>query len=305
MRTLVSSRTAATLILVMSIAAPAAAAQASVSPAEQSAFALVQAGDWPKALSAYSALATAEPDNPRAIFWKGAALAETGQAAGAIPLLQRALDLGYQPAPQVHYRLARAYATAGETDKAFVELEGLAANGFANLGAMQHRDFASLPEDRFTKIVADITRNAHPCDADPQYHRFDFWIGTWDVQQTGVPRAASGATSVIERQLDGCVVQENWMPASGPQGKSFNIYNRTTKQWEQYWVDAGGRITHYVGAFDADGNLRFEADEFGGPNKVKMTFFPQGPNQVRQLGQMSTDGGKTWTVTFDLTYIRK
>ena len=40
-------------------------------------------------------------------------------------------------------------------------------------------------------------------------------------------------------------------------------------------------------------------------NKVRMTFFNQGPNQVRQLGHISTDGGKTWTVTFDLTYVRK
>jgi hypothetical protein len=26
---------------------------------------------------------------------------------------------------------------------------------------------------------------------------------------------------------------------------------------------------------------------------------------VRQLGHLSTDGGKTWSVSFDLTYIRK
>ena len=36
-----------------------------------------------------------------------------------------------------------------------------------------------------------------------------------------------------------------------------------------------------------------------------MTFFNQSPNQVRQLGHVSTDGGKTWTVSFDLTYVRK
>ena len=39
--------------------------------------------------------------------------------------------------------------------------------------------------------------------------------------------------------------------------------------------------------------------------KVRMTFFNQGPNQVRQLGQISTDGGQTWGVSYDLTYIRK
>jgi len=36
-----------------------------------------------------------------------------------------------------------------------------------------------------------------------------------------------------------------------------------------------------------------------------MTFFNQGKDQVRQLGQTSSDNGKTWTVTYDLTYIRK
>ena len=70
-------------------------------------------------------------------------------------------------------------------------------------------------------------------------------------------------------------------------------------------MDATGTITHYLGAFDEDGNLRFEADQFGTSNKVKMTFFPKGANEVRQLGEMSTDGGKTWTITFDLTYVRK
>jgi len=54
-----------------------------------------------------------------------------------------------------------------------------------------------------------------------------------------------------------------------------------------------------------DGNLYYEADQFASPNKIRMTFFNQGPNQVRQLGHVSTDGGKTWTVSFDLTYVRK
>ena len=49
----------------------------------------------------------------------------------------------------------------------------------------------------------------------------------------------------------------------------------------------------------------YEADQFGSANKIRMTFFNQGPDQVRQLGHLSTDGGKTWSVSFDLTYIRK
>jgi hypothetical protein len=153
-----------------------------------------------------------------------------------------------------------------------------------------------------------VNATPQPCAADPNYRAFDFWIGEWDVQPTGATRApiGSGATSIIERQLDGCVVQENWLPRGGRgAGKSFNIYNRVTKQWEQYYVDTRGTITLYKGSFREDGHLYFEADQFGTSNKIRMTFFNQGPNQVRQLGHMSADGGKTWTVTFDLTYVRK
>lgn len=143
------------------------------------------------------------------------------------------------------------------------------------------------------------------CQGDPAYRAFDFWIGDWDVQRTGVARAPIGASSKVEKILDGCVILENWSPPGGVDGKSFNIYNRFTKQWEQYWVDAGGRITHYFGQFREDGNLYYEADQPAASGKVRMTFFNQGPDQVRQLGHLSTDGGKTWKVSFDLTYIRK
>ena len=70
-------------------------------------------------------------------------------------------------------------------------------------------------------------------------------------------------------------------------------------------MDARGTITHYTGAFKEDGNLYFEAGQFGTTNRLRMTFFNKGPNEVRQLGHVSTDGGKTWTVSFDLTYLRK
>ena len=95
-----------------------------------------------------------------------------------------------------------------------------------------------------------------------------------------------------------------WSPPNGADGKSFNIYNRVSKRWERSWVDTSGRITHYIGDFK-DGNLYYEATQFGSTNKIKMTFENKGPNEVRQFGEHSTDGGKTWTMTFDLTYLRK
>lgn len=244
-----------------------------------------------------------------AAFNQAVQLHDAGKFADAIPLFKQAIALGYQPINQAHFRLARAYARAGSTDLALAELEGIAAAGFANTSVLTMTDLDGLRANpRFKAFEARVNVNAHPCAGDPNFHAFDFWIGEWDVQPTGAARGplGSGSTSIVERQLDGCVIQENWLPIGGVgAGKSFNIYNSVTKQWEQYYVDARATITHYKGVFKSDGNLYFEADQFGTPNKVRMTFFDQGPNQVRQLGHISTDGGKTWTVSFDLTYIRK
>jgi tetratricopeptide (TPR) repeat protein len=266
-----------------------------------------QSGDWAKALEAFEEFAKAEPQNPRAAFGLGAALLETGRPEDAIPVLERARTLGYQPANQVRFRVARARAKQGDRVKALAELDQLAASGFSNAPLLQNPDFLLLKGDaQFDAVIRKVVANARPCESDANFRRFDFWVGEWDVQQTGVPRAPAGAQSRVERILDGCVILENWFPgAGGPSGRSFNTYNRVTRKWEQYWVDASGRITHYFGEFRDDGNLYYEADQFGSGNKVRMTFFNQGPDQVRQLGHLSTDGGKTWTVSFDLTYLRK
>ncbi|HUR21882.1 MAG TPA: tetratricopeptide repeat protein [Vicinamibacterales bacterium] len=269
---------------------------------------MLSSSDWPGALIAYRALVTAEPSNPRAVFGLAVALHETGKYPDAIESLTQAESLGFQPVNQVRFRKARAYAKAGDTERALTTLEQLAAAGFANTAVLSTPDLIGLLElPRFKAFQARVNANARPCEADANYHAFDFWIGEWDVQPTASPRGplGSGATSVIERQLEGCVIQENWLPQGPGAGKSFNIYNSATKQWEQYYVDTRGTITLYTGTFHADGNLYFEATQFGSTNKVRMTFFNQGPAQVRQLGHISTDGGKTWAVSFDLTYVRK
>jgi len=245
-------------------ATPAQAQQAPQTPSaqEQTAATLLSASDWPAAVVAYRALATAEPANPRAVFGLGVALHETGKYADAIESFTQAESLGFQPINQARFRKARAYAKAGDTERALATLEQLATAGFANTAVLSLPDLNGLRElPRFKAFETRVKANARPCDADPNYHAFDFWIGEWDVQPTTAQRGplGSGATSVIERQLDGCVIQENWLPQGPGAGKSFNIYNSATKQWEQYYVDTRGTITLYTGTFRADGNLYFEA----------------------------------------------
>lgn len=151
---------------------------------------------------------------------------------------------------------------------------------------------------------------AKPCLTSAEHRRFDFWIGEWDVTPTLKPPAGPPSQSRITSIEDGCVILESYRTAGGYSGKSFNAYHPVKKRWEQFWVDNKGQVHHYAGNF-RDGNLYYEAEgvRSGGPSsapaRARMTFFNHGPDQVRQLGESSTDEGKTWTVSYDLTYRRK
>lgn len=276
------------------------------SPQEQAANVLLQASDWPKAIEAFTALTSAEPGNPRAWFGLNLALHGAGRYDEALTALPKARDAGYPNGAQLSFRAARAWARLGNPNRAFEYLTATVKGGWTNEPSLAVEDLKSLATDpRFPAIVEGVQRNARPCEFDPNMRAFDFWIGGWDVQQTGVPRGPQGATSRIEKSLDGCVIIEHWEPPAPPAGKSLNSYNATTGQWEQFWVSARGQVTHYRGTFQPDGSLRYESTENDGNTLLRMTFFNQGPNQVRQFGQHSTDAGKTWQVRYDLTYIRK
>jgi hypothetical protein len=149
-----------------------------------------------------------------------------------------------------------------------------------------------------------------PCN-DSIYHQFDFWVGEWDVFGLNGKKAGD---SRIERILGTCIIEENWKSAAINQGfqyegKSFNTFNKATENWQQYWVDNAGGVTDYTAGHYDDGKMIFETSIVKqADDKLKiqrLTFFNLGPNKVRQLGETSDDGGKTWKTNYDLEYRRK
>lgn len=135
---------------------------------------------------------------------------------------------------------------------------------------------------------------------DPAYRQFDFWIGAWTVQ------GKAGRTvgrSRIESVLGGCAIAETWTSGSGPanDGRSLNHYQASTKQWEQYWVDAqGGRLLLRGGL---QGSAMVLASEEGAARQ-RITWTPNADGSVRQLWESSADGGATWSIAFDGLYRR-
>jgi hypothetical protein len=148
-----------------------------------------------------------------------------------------------------------------------------------------------------------------PCEGDPKSRALDFWVGDWDVKPAGAPAGRKPAQSRIERVEDGCVIAEHYTSPLGYSGRSINAYDAVTKRWQQTYMDNQGGVHNYFGEA-RDGNLYYAADGIYVPGqpklvKMKMTFFNQGQDQLRQLGEQSTDEGKTWTTSYDLTYTRR
>ncbi|MGH2666496.1 hypothetical protein [Flavobacterium sp.] len=146
-----------------------------------------------------------------------------------------------------------------------------------------------------------------PCETDPVYNQFDFWVGEWDAYALNGKLAGH---SKITKILDNCVVLEEWISAGAQQGlvfsgKSFNSYNSATKQWQQNWIDNTGGSTEYLTGHYENDAMYFVSRPFNNKGVTsirRLTFFKLKEGKVRQFGEISTDNGKTWTVEYDLEY---
>jgi len=267
--------------------------------------ALFAAKDYVGAASAYQALTRTHPQQPR--YWTrlGTSLQMAGRADDAVAAYRKAI--GIATAPIAMYNLAAVFAKRGQKDSAFYWLDQLVSNAsYSNDKAVSaDEDFASLRNDpRFEPLLERMRVVLRPCLTRTESRRFDFWVGEWDVKSAqGQPAGQSS----VQRLLEGCALYENWTDLQGGGGKSLNSYNTDVKQWQQFWTDQYGRVTEYRESEWIDGSLRFTAKQImpQGPALLHMTFTPVNPDLVRQFGEMSVDGGKTWTPTFDLYYYRK
>ena len=134
-----------------------------------------------------------------------------------------------------------------------------------------------------------------PCSG-PEYSKLDFWIGQWDVVS---PKGAPEGTNRIEKILSGCAIVENWRDTEGHEGKSLFYYQPVGKQWRQVWVTDAGPIKEKQLLSDYDGpGVRFQGElprrSGQGTYLDRTTLLPETNGDVRQIIEISLDGGKTW-----------
>lgn len=145
-----------------------------------------------------------------------------------------------------------------------------------------------------------------PCSTQPEYRQFDFWLGEWDVYALNGKQAGKSKISLI---LDSCIILEEWTGGSGFTGKSFNMWNAATRQWQQTWVDNSGGTTEFLRGKGEPGKITLFADNVkdrdGKTFLRKLTFYKLSDDKVRQFGERSDDGGNKWITEYDLEYRRK
>ena len=144
---------------------------------------------------------------------------------------------------------------------------------------------------------------ANAC-AQPQRAQLDFWVGSWDVYPTGMTKLV--AHSRIEKLYAGCAIRENWMPLGGTGGGSLSAWNPKTGKWHQTWVDSSGATVQFEGGLIGDTmTIVGEWPNVIGPGKdgmVRMNYRRNSEGSVRQWGEVTQDGGKSWSPSFDFTY---
>ena len=294
-------------LIAVVVSTSAQTAPAHVSPAMQEADSLFQAQKWEEAARAYEAIAKAEPANGRAWYRLGSAQLSFGKFDQALAAFQRTLEINETTSRAAFpmYGIASTYARMNEKDKAFEWLDkALLANLPQPRQIIADPNLANLHDDpRFPAIVERAKKAGMVCMNTPEYRQFDFWVGEWNVSAPNGQQVGANSVKLLE---DGCIVEENWTSAGGGTGKSFNFYNPITHQWHQSYMDNSGGNWMMDGEYK-DGTLRYQGAIYSPGTKVvvHMTFFNLGPDKVRQWAETSMDDGKTWSVIWNATYVRK
>jgi hypothetical protein len=142
---------------------------------------------------------------------------------------------------------------------------------------------------------------AAPCTA-PEFRQFDFWVGDWDTYDM------SDTTKVVARNkvtlmLDGCAVREDYRQNDGLVGESYSIWDAARGVWHQSWVTNRGALLLLDGKME-NGRMVMTAPEKladGAQALLRGIWWPAGKD-VRSKAERSTDGGKTWTMVFDIIF---
>jgi len=136
---------------------------------------------------------------------------------------------------------------------------------------------------------------------DAAYRQLDFRLGDFEV--TAAEDTPAGL-SRIESLLGGCLILEHWRAAISGHGRAHFFYGRSGEAWKLVYVGDEGNILHLSGGMEGDSMVLSginDFDTFAGLHQMR--FFPLGGGDHKQVWTISNDGGATWTLIHEGTYM--
>lgn len=159
----------------------------------------------------------------------------------------------------------------------------------------------------FSNLTYLLAQNESACDS-PECHQFDFWIGNWKATWQDSSEITYTGSNTIIKILDDCVIAENFdgNPGIDFTGKSFSVYNKRKKIWEQTWVDSQGSYLLFTGGMnDNKMILSREVETKKGTVEQRMVFYNISDKSFDWNWEASLDNGMTWKLNWQIHYTRE
>jgi hypothetical protein len=130
-----------------------------------------------------------------------------------------------------------------------------------------------------------------------------FLAGTWRVTSGDGARVAEITWAP---SADGCVLKETGSLGTGAAGfLGVMAYSRQAGDWSYFAVQPGGvRERFDRGVWDGQ-QVRFVRSEPAIRSAVRLDFAPLPDGRIREVAELSDDGGRSWAVRYDLTWTRR
>ncbi|WP_370089352.1 hypothetical protein [Ekhidna sp.] len=137
--------------------------------------------------------------------------------------------------------------------------------------------------------------------------KMDFWVGKWDLTWDG-----GKGTNLIEKKLNGRVIQENFEATEGNfkgyLGTSISTFNPRDGKWHQAWADSQGGYIDLIGIMEGDTRIFQMTSPRQLPNGKesisRMRFYDITEDAFTWDWEASTDGGETWNLNWRINYTR-
>jgi hypothetical protein len=226
------------------------------------------------------------PRDPSLVGVSGYALAPGATTfSSAVSLtLRYTPEQGPSGVPEAEYRVHRVSGATLES---------------AGGGVDENADAVTAPLTQLGTFGVARAPAATPC-TEGEYRQFDFWVGEWNVTAVGQPPGSPPTPSDITLEPGGCAVFENFGKGAG---RSINVYSPADGQWHQTFLFASGQRLVLTGGPAGEAMVLSRSIQ-GPPSSFdRWTWTQLSEGRVRQLQEVSSDGGVTVQALFDGTYV--